>query len=222
MLIRPTAPDEAAAGPKRPIYRSDHELALRGMVERWGRAKWPDARVCHELVMDRGTVRADLAFVSPDHLVAVEIKAPYDQTTRLLQQVGMFRLATPEVWICAAARHHSDADLVRYLLPSVGLLLTDMDRSVGAVPTDASLDEVCPADVVAPHPEAMLALLWVEELLAEALRHRLAQIRSGWTHAKLVKLLMRLDPEEQTAAVCRQLRARSAFWRADPPISDTA
>jgi len=33
--------------------------------------------------------------------------------------------------------------------------------------------------------------------------------------------MLRLPWEEQLAAVCRQLRSRDAFWRADPPIHDT-
>jgi hypothetical protein len=57
------------------------------------------------------------------------------------------------------------------------------------------------------------------ELYAEAVRFRVCGAKAP-THAKLVSYLERLTPKEQLAAVCRQLRARSALWRADPPIRE--
>jgi hypothetical protein len=218
-MIRETTPDAPARRDEgRRIYRSDAELRMRDAVERWGRAKWPDARVCHELVMDRGTVRADVVFVSPGHLVAVEIKSEHDDTSRLLHQAGMFRLAVPELWIAAPLRHTGDAELVRYLMPSIGVALTDRDRSQGALPGQFELEEAQPAQPFQPWPEACLSLLWVAELAAEASRARVVQGRSKQTHRALVAAMLRLTWPEQLAAVCRQLRARQAFWRADPPV----
>lgn len=218
-LIRETTPDAAAAQMSRRVYRSDAELKMRDAVERWGRTKWPDARVVHELVMDRGTVRADVAFVSTAHLVAIEIKSEYDDTSRLLHQAGMFRLAVPELWIACPNRHVDDAKLIRFLLPSIGVLLTDRDRRVGPLPDEFEIDEVEQAEPFQPWPASTLSLLWVTELLSEAMLARTWQ-GSGGTHAKLVNAMLKLTWPEQIAAVCRQLRRRKAFWRADDPITD--
>jgi hypothetical protein len=103
-MIRETTPDAQGnyAGKKRPIYRSDNELKIREAVEAWGRPRWPNARVVHELVMGRGAVRADVAFITPNHIAVVEIKSDRDDTDRLLHQAGMFRAAVPELWIASS------------------------------------------------------------------------------------------------------------------------
>lgn len=224
-MFAPTTAEHAAAQQSRRPYRSTAELALRDAVERWGRSRWPDARVVHELVMDRGTVRADMAFVSPDHLVAIEIKSEYDDTSRLIHQAGMYRLAAPEVWIVAPARHAADVDLVGYLIPSLGLAKTDKDRVTGGEyvlgppPTQFEIEAAREPTPFAPVPRCALSLLWVAELADEARRARLLAGGRPPTHANLVALLIdKLSSAEITTAVCRQLRARQAFWRADPPI----
>lgn len=229
-LIHPSAEtDHVAAERSRKLYRSDAELALRVATERWGRARWPDARVCHELVVGRGTHRADLVFVSPQHLVAVEIKGPYDGVDRLIGQAASFRLACPELWVVTDERHKADAELVAWLLPSLGIAVPDRgafardpDRGV---PRDAELVELRPAQPFEPHPEALISLLWVRELYQEALRLRLCGAAGSKlpSHKWLVDLfLARATAEERLAATCRQLRGRDAFWRADPPIRDEA
>lgn len=196
---------------------SQDEDLIRGAVDAWGRARWPGARVCHELVVGRGQNRADLAFIQLDHFVTVEIKSQFDNVERLIAQVAAFRLASPETWVIVDPSHKRDAELVRYLLPSVGVAL---------VPR-ASFNETEPREVKviaepAPfraEPEAMLSLLWVAELHAEAVACRVWSAKPG-THAAMVKRLIQLPEAEQVAAVCRQLRRRDAVWRADPPIVD--
>jgi hypothetical protein len=223
-LYRETTEIDAAERPSRRMpYRSNAELAMRDAVERWGRARWPEARVVHEIVIDRGTVRADLAFVSPDHLVAVEIKSGFDDTSRLVHQAGMFRLAVPELWVCSATNHIDDAELLAYLIPTLGIAAHPGQPR----PRHADLEPEKPFDLVErraatrfePVPRALLSLLWVAELTAEARRHLLLQGRGKPpTHASLVKAMETLSPDQQIRAVCRQLRGRAAFWRADPPI----
>ena len=69
-----TESDQLSAGEKvRRLYRSKEELAIRDALERVCRLRWPEARLVHELVMGRGSVRADLAAVAPNHLAAFEI-----------------------------------------------------------------------------------------------------------------------------------------------------
>lgn len=195
-------------------FRSNDELGMRDAVDVWGRARWPAARVVHELVMARGSVRADMAFIEPDHLVSIEIKSVWDYTDRLINQACMFRLATPETWIVVDQKHLRDADLVHYLLPSIGVAVARRDGEKGPFQIEVHRPH---ATFYLPNQEAMLSLLWVAELRAEAgLRGLSPTQKMG--HAALVKLLLRLPAEERMEAVCRQLRARDALWRADPPV----
>jgi hypothetical protein len=224
-MIRETTADAQARRNdrnNRHIYRSQDELKMREAVETWGRAKWPTARVIHELVMDRGTVRADVAFATEDHLAAVEIKSNQDETHRLLHQAGMFRLAVPELWIASAHRHAKDAELIRYLMPSIGIALCDRVDSLGPTP-DLRLDIEYQAQQFMPWPEATLSLLWVSELADEVMRHGIHHNNlKRATHGSLVKAMLKLEWRDQIAAVCRQLRARNFGWRADPPILKAA
>lgn len=192
---------------------------MRAAVERWGRTLWPDARQVHELVMNRGSVRADMAIIGQNHFVSVEIKSEYDSTERLMNQSGMFRLASPELWLVMHQRHLHDADLIRYLIPSIGVARAVREK-VYSGPFE--IEVVHQAQRYVPLPEAMLSLLWVAELHDEAVRRRLWSGKAP-THAKLVKLLERnLSGQEQIEAVCRQLRARDALWRADPVVEIAA
>lgn len=218
-LITASDPDNQIAKISR-VYRSKQELELRAMIERWGRAKWPDARCVHELVMGRGTVRADMAFVSPNHMAVVEIKSEYDDTNRLIVQAGTFRLAVPELWIISPNKHIDDAELVKYLMPSIGLATPNRESMMGAFDAQTEITERSPAAMFCQVPRALLSLLWVAELAAEARRHRLLQDTRKKTpnHNALVAMLLTLTPEEQLASVCRQLRGRDAFWRADPVL----
>ena len=119
MILAPTKPLHQVGTTQR--RRSADEIAIRDAVEAWGRERWPDARIFHELAVDRGTSRCDVAFVTPGHIASIEIKSAYDVTARLLQQVSLFRLATPEVWVVTASKHRRDVSLIRYLLPTVGV-----------------------------------------------------------------------------------------------------
>lgn len=198
-------------------YRSRGELALRDALERWARDRYPEARLVHELVMGRGKVRADMAAIEPHSLVAFEIKSWFDDVTRLLHQCMMYRLAVPELWLVTLARHRDDCDLVRWLAPSIGLLLAHPLPGGDSESGPYRLEVAAEAGVIDPHPEALLHLCWVAELAAIAGY----QGSRTPTHAQLVKsLLADLEPQDRLAGVCRQLRARDALWRADPPIRD--
>lgn len=212
-LVTETVPVDQAAPPQR-RYRSSDELEMRVAVERWGRSRWPGARQVHELVMNRGSVRADMAMIETDHFVSIEIKSEYDSTERLMNQSGMFRLASPELWLVVHQRHLRDTDMIRYLIPSIGVAQAVREKSYNG---PFEIQVIHEAQRYVPLPEAMLSLLWVAELHDEAVRRRLWSGKAP-THAKLVKLLERLDLAEQTEAVCRQLRARAALWRADPCV----
>ncbi|MGD9924564.1 MAG: hypothetical protein AB7V13_24425 [Pseudorhodoplanes sp.] len=104
-------------------YAAESELSLRNAMEDLLRQRFPAARMCHEMVMGQGKVRADLVAVDLTHIAAVEVKGEYDETTRLLHQVGMYQLCVPEVWMIVPDNHSADGRLIRHLLPSVGLIV---------------------------------------------------------------------------------------------------
>jgi hypothetical protein len=201
-------------------YRSRQELDMRDRLETWARVCWPGARVVHELVVGRGEARADMAVIDVASFVAMEIKSDFDSASRLMAQVCMFRLVCPELYLVTGKRFSDDADLVRYLIPSVGHIKIETDGPGSSdVPVVTGI-----ASRFEPHPKTMLQLLWVNELWNEATRHALVQTSSAkpGTHAFLVDKLLKLTPDEQMRSVCRQLRARKAYWRADPPIKAEA
>lgn len=202
-------------------YAGRSELALRHALEAFCRERWSGARLVHELVMGEGKVRADVVAIEPAHLVAFEIKGAYDNTVRLLHQVGMFQLCMPEVWMVVDDKHCDDAKMIRHLMPSVGLL---------AAPTlgyarhrRQSIDEIELTVVAEPQPrpivpEMTLRVLWAAEL-------RICCDEAGVpattraSRATLVKrLLAVLDGDGIIKAACARLRARDALWRADDPI----
>lgn len=207
-LIQSTAPMHQAAPRRQTYYRSEEELKMRDALEAMGRADWPGRRIVHELVMGRGTVRADMAFIGEDTFDVIEIKSRYDTAERLMNQVAMFSLAAPRLWLCAPEKHEHDIEIIRHLLPHVGLFIYDK----------GNVWPVYEAKPREPHPEALLSLCWVAELHLECERAGLWQSKRPPTHTKLVQMMQKLSPEEQLKVVCRRLRGRDALWRADPPI----
>lgn len=66
---------------------SEAEERIRVKAEAWLRQRCPDARIIHELVLEQGGSRIDLAAVTPDMIVAVEIKSERDVLDRLKHQL---------------------------------------------------------------------------------------------------------------------------------------
>jgi len=220
-LIKPAEPwaqtaDEAS---QRKYGRAAQaELALRNGLETWCHDRWPDSRVVHEIVMGEGRVRADVAAIAPNHIAAFEVKGSYDDTTRLLHQVGMFQLCVPEVWMVVATNHGDDAEMIHWLLPSVGLLTgKPIDEWEYKDGRSAALTVVHEAVPRQPIPEMVLRLLWADEL-----RNACNALRFGAgpkaTRKHCVDLLLEAKPDDLMTAVCTQLRSRHALWRADPPV----
>lgn len=55
---------------------------MRRAIEAWGRERWPDARLVHELVVAQER-RIDMAFIQPGNIVGIEIKSSRDTLDRL-------------------------------------------------------------------------------------------------------------------------------------------
>lgn len=224
MLIKPNEPwcQTAEGVGLRFGYRARAEMVLRNALETFARGRWPNARICHEMVIGQGKVRADIVAIDTAHIAAFEIKGDYDNTTRLLHQVGMYQLCVPEVWmIVPKGRHADDARILRHLLPSIGLLVgagqsaqndgNDFDLVVEAEPL--------PFKVV---PVMMLEILWRDELAAVCQRTRCYAVSAKSTRASMIKALLALPTDELQRETCTELRAREALWRADQAIRKAA
>lgn len=226
MLLKPNEPWCQIASGRASLKRgygfaAQAELALREALEKFARSRWPDARLCHEMVMGEGKVRADMVAIDSAHIAAFEVKGEYDDTTRLLHQVGMYQLCVPEVWMVVAIGHAGDARLIRHLLPSVGLLVGAGESSRHHYEFDGKEfglvieAEAAPRPVV---PEMMLQMLWHSELASICGRTRCYAVSGKSTRPSMIKALLALPLEELQRETCNELRARDALWRADRPI----
>ncbi len=202
------------------------ELLLRNELETFLRLRHPNARVCHEMVMGEGRVRADVVAIDTDHIIACEVKGEYDDTTRLLHQVGMYQLCVPEVWmVVPIGTHAEDAKLIRHLIPSVGLLVGsgtsahhhyEWNGKEFGLTVEA---EAVPRPVV---PKLMLEMLWRDELIWSCNQLRVVVGKKPTRPSMIASLMELCSPVELQRVVCDALRGRDALWRADAPVSPTS
>lgn len=222
-IQRPTEPWSMTAekAAQRSGFASRAELALRNALEAFCRERWRSARVVHEIVMGEGRVRADVAAIDTAHIAAFEVKGEYDNTTRLLHQVGMYQLCVPEVWMVVATGHAEDAHLIRHLLPSVGLLVgagMSARRSYEFDGKDFGLVVEAEAAPRPPVPQMMLEMCWANELAGICDRTMTSRGKKP-TRPAMIKALLDLPVAQLQAEVCAALRGRDALWRADAPIA---
>jgi hypothetical protein len=195
------------SGPrKRPVRAntSVEEQDIRVAVEAWGRARFGDVRVIHELAL--GERRIDMVFVGKDDIIGVEIKGPKDSLSdgRLPGQLREFNFYLPEVWLAASPRWQKHRDVKRLrnlLLPTDNGIKVVKDKSDGKFRPDRD-EFFC---------SRLLELLWVDEAARIAQRTDVipgvALTREPtW---KVKRLLARmLSGHEIVKQVCIELRAR--------------
>lgn len=80
------------------MHGSEAEVRIRDKVVALLRECLPDARIIHEF--DLWGVRMDLAAVTPEEIVLVEIKSERDKLDRLANQVRFAAGLGGEVWVC--------------------------------------------------------------------------------------------------------------------------
>jgi len=86
---------------------SEAEERIRAKVEAQLRREFPDARIVHELNMQWGGIRLDLAAVRPNAITLVEIKSERDVLKRLASQIGAASKITGDVRVYAADKHRA-------------------------------------------------------------------------------------------------------------------
>ena len=203
-------------------FISQSERDIRNAVVTRARELWPDGRIIHELNVEHGQVRADLAIVSPDHLLLVEIKSERDTLSRLSNQLRHFHpvchgiiVAAHERWCRGSKYPNSDIDPILRHAQSNALLwqFPEPEEKCGIRAWRA------PHTVDRPWSHRMLRLLWTEELQRLGEAHGLkAKRAAGYKLAD--ELALRLPGQVVEQAVCAALRARP-FAEADDPIAST-
>lgn len=179
------------------------EERIRAKAESALRHAFPEARIIHELVLQQGGVRIDLAAVTPNRLICVEIKSERDVLTRLPDQVAAMKRVCDAWRVCCADKH---LDKVREIAGWIGAVSeTELDTpgyGLMRLERDA-LEGMCNAP-------ARLEMLWADEL----------RLIAGGKGARMVCIRAASDGKtgaEVRCAVCAALRARH-FPRADPAL----
>lgn len=186
---------------------SEAERYLRGLAVDKLRRLMPEARIVHELNVDTGKCRVDLAAVAPDQLVFVEIKSRKDTLDRLPEQCRTFAPACHRLVVVYASEKwsvstiYSQSDYMAEVWPEDGFLKWSFGRQA----------------FHPPNTSAMLNLLWRDELWAEATRAGFQPHKRESRSPLMHRLWGGLTGKEIVAAVCRQLRGRH-FPAGDPPI----
>ena len=181
---------------------SEAEERIRAKAEAMLRSAFPEARIIHELVLRQGGCRIDLAAVTTDRLICVEVKSERDVLTRLPDQVAAMRLVC-DAWCVVTAAKHLDKcrDIAGW-----GKVYEEDDFRYLNLWRD-SLAGLCNAP-------ARLEMLWADEL------RRIAG-HAGSRRPCIAAATDSLTGSQVRRAVCRELRQR-AFPRADAPITAEA
>ncbi|AKU43492.1 hypothetical protein CPT_Sansa88 [Caulobacter phage Sansa] len=194
---------------------SEAEERIRALVVAAMRRRWPDARIIHELVLDQGVVRIDLAAVTEDHIALAEIKSERDVLTRLPKQLSLATKIAGETWLCTTLKHAGELDHMRWdrKAPELSAALR---HTVLMFEQDGLLKPRHAGGMDAPVPDvrSVLMMLWAAEL------QLIAKPFGGWSKPRfwcMRAIVENMSGREIRRAVCQALRRRT-FARADDPI----
>jgi hypothetical protein len=181
--------------------RSSEELAMRDMLVAWGRKRWPDARVFHELTIE--TCRIDLAFITPTNLIGIEIKSSKDTLDRLDKQIEVFCDHLPVVYV---AHHQKWTDKIAH-----GSRLEVFLNDDGPVKSGVYEHGWKPDRINWRVYTRLLDILWADELRAIGNRHLFGFTKKSTMGHMLPVLAAKLTGEQILHEACHELRGRPTF-----------
>jgi hypothetical protein len=214
------------------VVTSTAEREIRDAVVARLRALRPEARIVHELNVDTGRNRIDVAAISSEELIAVEIKSERDKTNRLVEQAQAFAAVSHHLIVCAHEKHWSKASWQRDDLPPSELPALKKASIAGPGPTLWRYPEIEggyregewrePRDRFSkrqwqPHATRFLDLLWRDELFRVCRRHRIPVDSRSSRLPMIGDCAWLMTGREICRAVCAELRCRP-FAEADPPV----
>lgn len=229
---------------------SADEREIRDAVVARLRVLRPAARIIHELnCATWGPNRADVVAVSPQDIVAVEIKSKKDKLDRLQAQWDSFSKCFHHVIVAAHDKHfrdyrskdrRDDIPAERHLNHPIFVHDDGRPRNewrhryqvwpypipekgrYGEAPwTIGHLDRHGTNLRVQPRSYDLLDLLWADELRAECSRHHIDSSRRRTREMMILDMAWNLTGKQIVEAVCGQLRLRS-FAEADAPVLEQA
>jgi hypothetical protein len=201
-------------------FISQSERDIREATVARARQLWPDARIIHELNVEHGAVRADLAAVTATQLILFEIKSERDTLSRLSNQLRRFQpvchgviVAAHERWCIGSKYPNCDVHpIIRHAGCGHLWQYPEPEEKWGLRHWSA------PYAAARPWPHRMLRLLWTEELQGLANKYGMKSRRVAG-HKLADELALLLTGQQVEQAVCRALRARP-FAEADPAVED--
>lgn len=114
------------------IQNNAHEMKIKLICARWLEHRYGAAVggiLINEFSANRSKARADLAYVSPSEIVAIEIKSNNDKTTRLEKQVKVLKQIYNRVEVITAKKHYVTAKTI-CAKENVGLHLVEGDELI--------------------------------------------------------------------------------------------
>lgn len=203
------------------------EERIRAKAVEAMRRRWPSARIVHELQLEQGGIRIDLAAISDDFLAVAEIKSERDVLKRLPSQIRRAIAVADEVWICIAAKHEAALSEIRSSYGAAGSEAEDARRAIqGArvMVERLDLDGGLHVDSWSmrnrpntPDPRRRFDLLWRDEQASALARHFGGMVGSAGKLTRdymTAQAIEHMTGRELRRAVCAQLRDRT-FPRAD-------
>lgn len=204
---------------------SDQEREIRADTVARIRELLPEARVIHELNVEQGAVRADIAAVTASNLYLFEIKSERDKLHRLSRQVQHFHpvchgliVVAHEKWCGRAAElGYPNCDVAKILAHHGAGTVWQWPEPTRTWGRSWSL----PPTLTTPWHHRMLLLLWTDELRAVAKDVGVAATARSPGYRLATDIAAQVPGEEIEKAVCKTLRSRSFAW-ADEPVGRVA
>lgn len=206
--------------------RSNEELAMRDLIAPKLRSAYPGARIIHELPLRYSSNRIDMAAVTDDQIISVEIKSSHDTTERLAAQIRAFLPVSSRLIVALAPRwneklpwkdvpcKHGTAHVQQY---------TEAQEIIRGIGGSIETWTVCSAtglvektdgtwyDPQRPWSIRMLDMMWRAELLQIAFEHRV-HVPPRARHTVIRDACEEvMTGREVRKAACSALRSRDAF-----------
>ncbi|SDP39832.1 hypothetical protein SAMN04488061_2851 [Filomicrobium insigne] len=189
------------------------EQEIRTAAEQLARRYWPSARIVHELNVENGISRADIAVITADRLILMELKSERDTLDRLPNQIEQFTKVAHHVIVVA---HRKWCDSAGWqtnnegqpFLPQAPIFRPSAGATVWEYSEGKCKGNAPHAGCSWPWTARMLNLLWNSELQRVCYVLRVATTKRP-TRGAMIDDLMRLcRAPELEQAVLAQLRTR--------------
>lgn len=200
---------------------SEAEERIRVKAEAHLRAMYPGARIIHELKLNDGATRIDMAAVMPNRIAVAEIKSERDVLDRLGRQITDALKVTANVHVYVSGKHaetlretpkdYYSEDCLRQVLWRVSVW-SETDDGFDVV--QRNYDHLRAELSHMPDTRQLLALLWAEELKTMLGRHNLSYGRRATMQFTKKLALEHMTGAQIRAGVCQALMGRP-FARAD-------